>query len=325
MNVIARARSIRSAPGASLPMARLRWTARRASRAAISAGVYFCAAKIGLLLAPPVGIASLFWPATGLALALVLRWQAAALAGIAIGAFLAHLSSAPGAVLALPQPAHLVALSVLGAAAALQALAAATMVRVYLTAATEEFRPRRLLMLLTTACGPVAVIRAGIATPVLWHDGLLAGLSPWTFGSVMWLGDIAALLSAMPLVALTGGATGARTRIPQSLRAPVMIMLGLLLCAGLAAAAVTRLIHHTDRADFEEASTLLTQAMAAKAEDDTLLLETLRGLLETDPRLPRAAFAELSASILRARSRIDAIGFVRRVPATERAAFERSR
>src|SRR5687768_10629718 len=95
-------------------------------RAALLAALYIVSGKLGLLFAPPPGFVTVIWPASGIALGMLLVYGWRLWPGVLIGSFLLNLSNA-----GLPAdftweqvfaPAHLVASLAIAAGATLQAL-----------------------------------------------------------------------------------------------------------------------------------------------------------------------------------------------------------
>src|SRR5947207_2089251 len=94
-----------------------------------AAGAYFVAGKLALLMAIPPGYATAVWPAAGIALGAVLLYGRSVALGVLAGSFFVNLGTSLD-----PSSAGAVARSIgiacgIGAGAALQALAAASLVR----------------------------------------------------------------------------------------------------------------------------------------------------------------------------------------------------
>jgi signal transduction histidine kinase len=158
-------------------------------------GVYFAAAKLGLMLAIVHASATAVWPPTGIALAGLLLLGYGAWPAIALGAFLANITT------------HGTFATCLGIAAGntLEALAGAWLVNRYahgraaFYTGLDAFRFTALAGLLSTA------ISATLGSLSL----ALAGDAPWArFGPIWvtwWLGDMGGAFVVAPLILLWDG------------------------------------------------------------------------------------------------------------------------
>ena len=168
------------------------WALRRATLLLLVCAVYFTAAKLGLLLAVVHASATAVWPPTGIALASLLLLGDGAWPAVAMGAFLANVTT------------HGTAATCAGIATGntLEALAGAWLVRRYahgrdaLFSGLDAFRFTALAALLATAIsatlGVLSVTLAGDAT---WDR----------FGSIWltwWLGDMGGAAVVAPLILL---------------------------------------------------------------------------------------------------------------------------
>jgi diguanylate cyclase (GGDEF)-like protein len=170
------------------------WPGRIAARAghparlAIVCAVYFGAAKAGLAFAFANQSVTSIWPPTGIALAAVLIWGYRMWPAIAVGAFLANITTA-GPVL-----------SVLAIATGntLEAVVGA-----FLLSQVAGFRPslervRDVLSLVVFAGLLSTAISATVGAASLWSAGLVHDgqvLSTWR---VWWLGDLGGVLVVAP-------------------------------------------------------------------------------------------------------------------------------
>jgi EAL domain-containing protein (putative c-di-GMP-specific phosphodiesterase class I)/CHASE1-domain containing sensor protein len=308
-----------------LSAVQLEWLRNAAIGLIVAASSYFCLAKIGLVLALPVGYASLLWPATGAAVLTVLRRGISGIAGIAIGASLAYLVSAPET--ASPQDAWpgLFALAVVGVAAALQAAISAQLLRHHAQTSADEILHPLKLILIAAWLMPASMLRAIVATLVLFQAGLVRDFSPWTFGLTMVLGDVLGTLSALPFILMTGVSTWSWLRIRDTLRSILSIMLSLLVLGWLVAAVMFELRLSKDRTDFQVQSRALIREMAAQPDEDALLLKAMRSLSNANPELSFAQFCDFASIVLQARPQIDNMALIRRVAPADRAAFEAAR
>jgi PAS domain S-box-containing protein len=157
---------------------RSRGLAREVVVAGVVAAVYFGAAKLGLTLAFSNRSVTAVWPPSGLALAAVVLWGARLWPGIALGAFLANLTT-QGSVLAVAGIATGNTLEPL--------LGALLLSRVGFRRDLERLRDVAALVLLAGALSTTVSATIGVASLAadgLVHHGTFA--STWR---VWWLGD----------------------------------------------------------------------------------------------------------------------------------------
>ena len=168
------------------------WALRRATLLLLVCAVYFTAAKLGLLLAVVHSSATAVWPPTGIALASLLLLGDGAWPAIAVGAFLANITT------------HGTAATCAGIAAGntLEALAGAWLVRRYahgrdaLFSGLDAFRFTALAALLATAISAtLGVLSVTLAGDASWDR----------FGAIWltwWLGDMGGAAVVAPLILL---------------------------------------------------------------------------------------------------------------------------
>jgi PAS domain S-box-containing protein len=161
----------------------------------VVAAVYFGAAKLGLALAFANRSVTAVWPPSGLALAAVVLWGARVWPGIALGAFLANLTT-QGSVLAVAG---------IAAGNTLEPLAGAFLLsRVGFQRDLSRLRDVAALVVLAGALSTIVSATIGVAS--LAADGLVrhgALLSTWR---VWWLGDFGGdLVVASVVLVLAAG------------------------------------------------------------------------------------------------------------------------
>ncbi len=170
--------------------------------AALVVAVYVGAAKLGLLLASVHGNVSPVWPATGLAMSVIVLFGYRFWAAIAMGAFLANTMTS------LP----LAAAAGIGVGNMLEAVAG--------VAVFDYFRRRAYLGLLSDPCAIVAAAAAGsvvgacFGVTSLWLAGSLPAAVLATMWRTWWIGDALGAIALLPLaLALQGrGAWKARSQ-----------------------------------------------------------------------------------------------------------------
>ena len=159
---------------------------------AILAGVYFAAAKAGLMLAFVHASATAVWPPTGIALAAILMLGYRVWPGVLLGAFLANVTAAGTAATSAG----------IAVGNTLEALAGAYLVNRFAGGRDVFERPRDILRF--------AVLAGMVSTAVSATFGVtalsLGGVAPWSnYGAIWlswWLGDAGGALVVAPLLLL---------------------------------------------------------------------------------------------------------------------------
>jgi len=158
------------------------------------AAVYFCAAKLALLVAIPPGYATAVWPASGIAFASVLLLGDRIWPGIWLGASLVNITV----------QSSLVAATLMGAGNTLEALAGAALVRA-LVGPPGPFRrgedvvkfvviaAASATIAATVAAGPLAFVHSLKSPDLLWNW--------WTW----WQGDTVGIIVVTPLILAWAG------------------------------------------------------------------------------------------------------------------------
>ena len=169
-------------------------TLRTAFLNAVFATVYFAAAKMGLALAVVHASASAVWPPTGIALAAFLLFGNRIWLGIAVGAFLANVTTAGTVATSLG----------IAAGNTLEGFVGAWLVRRYAGGRETLLRSVDIFRFALLAAGVSTIVSATIGVTTL----SLAGFAPWNaFGSIWttwWLGDAMGALVVAPALLLWG-------------------------------------------------------------------------------------------------------------------------
>ena len=179
------------------------WPLRRAAALLLLSAAYFTTAKLGLLLAVVHASATAVWPPTGIALAALLLLGYGAWPAIAVGAFLANITT----------HGTLATCAGIATGNTLEALAGAWLVRRFAHGRDAFFTG--LDAFLFTALAGVAATTISATLGVL--SITLAGDAKWArFGSIWftwWLGDMGGSFVVAPLILLwSGGPPAAWTR-----------------------------------------------------------------------------------------------------------------
>ena len=162
--------------------------------------IYFVTARFSLLLAIPPGYAAPIWPAAGIALAAVLFFGNRVAPGIWLGSFLANLATSLNATSTASVVESLLVPAGLGAAATLQAIAGAYLVRRFVGFPTPLDEAQDVIKFLGLG-GPIScVIGASVGVTTLVLAGKLPAGSYAFNWWAWWIGDAIGVLVATPLV-----------------------------------------------------------------------------------------------------------------------------
>lgn len=157
---------------------------------AILVAVQYLAVRLGLVVGIAHGTVSPVWPATGVAIAALLRFGIHLWPGVALGSFLALLQTGIGIPVAGGQ----------AAAALLEAVTAVWLVRRFTTLEDPFAGVRDVIRFCVLAGGPATAISATVGVGSL----VVGGLEPWdSFGylwGTWWLGDMMGALIIAPFL-----------------------------------------------------------------------------------------------------------------------------
>jgi PAS domain S-box-containing protein len=203
-------------------------------RVAALAALYVLTGKIGLLLAVPPGYATIIWPASGIALGMLIMQGARLWPGVLIGSFLLNAWNSGAFVEPALLSPKLAAAFCIAIGSTLQALTGRALIARIMGLPLRLGSVRHVLWLLGIG-GPLnCVIAATVGVGTLWYfdivslPGLAANWLAW------WSGDTLGVLVFMPLVLLAPGAREQLTWRGTSIgRLPLASLLLLLLPLGL--------------------------------------------------------------------------------------------
>ena len=180
------------------------------------AAAYFAAAKASLLVAIPPGYASAIWPPSGIALAALLLGGTRLWPGVWIGSLAGNLTVEGNILVSL----------VIATGSALQAFAAATLVRRHLGVPKRFERVREVLIFVGLVAGG-AIIAPTVALLPLATIYPLAGADLASNWWTWWQGDASGMLIFAPLI-LSWSTRGTVRWTPQR-AVEVVVLLALLL------------------------------------------------------------------------------------------------
>lgn len=176
--------------------------------------IFFLLGSIGHLMAIPPGIATLVWPASGFALAMVFIFGREAWVGIFLGAFFVTIEPVVNTDLtSFSLPVLLLGISV-GMGCLLQSIFGAWLIQRIL--GKNILKSANTFMLFSLSIPFVCFLSSSIGTVSLYTTGFItveSFLRTWT---VWWLGDTIGILLITPfLLLLIAGKTGIKVTVPH--------------------------------------------------------------------------------------------------------------
>ncbi len=277
---------------------------------------YIGTGLLALLLAIPAGYASPLYPATGIALASVLIYGRRMVGAVALGSFCVN------AILVAARGHHdLTAFAVpaaIGVGAALQAGIGAVLVQRFVRQPLTLTLPADVARFVA-ACSASSLVSTSVATAVLGASGLVAaGALVYTWGT-WWIGDLAGLLIATPIV-LTLIGRPASEWTPR--RIPVGLTLALVAAfLGLGIVQVGRWTGERVRASFDHDASSASLILVTQLQEPLRALEALRGVFSVT-RMPSRAEMRTATENWLGGGTVRAMGWSERVRREDVAAFE---
>ena len=277
---------------------------------------YVAAGLLGLQLLIPPNYASPLYPAAGLALAALLSLGLRYAPGVALGAFAVNvlLSYERG----LPP---LLAPTLIGLGAGLQALAGAWAVRRWVAQPLLLSEPRDLAKFFLLGAGLACTISPTVGVGALLLTGSLGGGQALGTWGAWWMGDTMGVLIAAP-IALTLIGRPRKAWAPRRLSVGLPLLLTTLLMA-MGTMAMTEWDAQRARSNFERDALSAAHAVEAMLREPLMALEAGRSLLLVAPALGRTDFERGTSSYLRPGSALLAMGLARRISREQLTAFER--
>src|SRR5882672_5149182 len=213
------------------------------AKVALLAALYFITGMLGKVLAAPPGFATIIWPASGIALGMLILYGARLWPGILIGSFALDAYSSTlfgGAEWFTP---HLASAFFIAVGSTLQPLAGRALIERFVGIPLRFETPRRVIVLLLLTGPVMCVIAATIGVGTLYALHILKPVDVFPSWFAWWSGDTFGVLVFMPLVLLAAGSGrevswrgAAIGRLPLAALALLLLPLGLTFYAWMATA-----------------------------------------------------------------------------------------
>jgi signal transduction histidine kinase/integral membrane sensor domain MASE1 len=280
---------------------------------------YFATGKLALLLAIPPGYATAVWPPAGIALAAVMLYGSRVWPGVLLGSLLANLSTSfdPASTITIARSIGIA--GAVASGAALQALAAATLIRRFAARSIELTNERQVFVFFLIA-GPIGCLTnatIGIATLVL--SGAVpmsaAAFNWWTW----WVGDSIGALIFAPLILMWLGERKQWRSRRLVVTIPLLAMLG---AAVLVFVYASRSEERELRARFNDDAAHVANDIERRLALDVEALRAVAGLFVASETVEADEFGRLAAFLLPSHPEVRAIAWAPRVRAEQRAEFE---
>ncbi len=185
--------------------------------------VQYLAVRLGLVMGIAHGNVSPVWPATGFAIAILLRFGMNLWPGVAIGSFLGLLQTGVGPFVTMGE----------AAAAVLEAVTAVWLVRRWIGADDPFSKTGHVIRFSLLAGGVATAVSATIGVSSLWLGSLVPSKSFNYLWGTWWLGDVMGALIVAPFL-IVWTASGA-TRLDRSTWTKTGLVFALLILAGILA------------------------------------------------------------------------------------------
>lgn len=287
---------------------------RLLSQIAVLALLYFIFAKLGGLLAVPPGYATIFWPASGIALAMMMSGGYAVWPGVFIGSFIFNYyvgKDVPNAdYQVLVQNAALIALG-----SSLQTLAGTYMCR-KLIARHFYFKSLKRIVLFLIIGGLITpLVAATIGVVTLMSSGVIAASNAGFLWVTWYIGDGLGIIVFTPIFVLLL-APGRHV----SLRRKIVAILPILFVFGLCMTLFVLLSNRERSAaedNFNKNRSAALSDFMTRIERNLNQIETLRDFYYSSVEVDRDEFVDFATPILERHTGIAAFAWLPAVPVTD--------
>lgn len=290
---------------------------RLALQNSVVACAYFIVAKLTTLLAIAPSYVSPMWPAAGIALAAILMFGNRLWLGIFSGAFLINLTIASASGSGIT--ALLVALFI-GAAAAVQALAGAYLVRRFAQYPNQLCSEKEVLSFYLYAALISPVVGASIGVLALYVSDIIPLSSLLINWGRWWLGDSLGILVLTPVIlAWTLSVSGYGNKRRLSIVLPILLIFSL---------SIVAFFYEADnekkqlKLEFAQQAMQLNNALEHSIQLHFQVLQTLAALYTSSGTMTRDQFNAYADASYRHVSGVQALAWAPRVTKSTRSAFE---
>lgn len=287
----------------------------------IAAG-YFLFGGLGLLLAVPPGYATPVWPASGIALGLILFWGNRYWPGVVLGSFLVNalISGDPATVFSSPKNFMLPLL--IGMGAALHAVVSAILIK-WVSAPPWRMDGIDQILKVSFIGGPLGcVISASAGTLLLRSFGVVTPDAVFGTWFVWWVGDLLGVLMFTPLTLIL-----AQGEVAGNLARKIQILVPLLVISALVILLVFEIQKLNKRdleirllRDFEAFET----SLLLEKNNNEKVLQATENLFHASERVSESEFKSFVTALSEDMKGLQNLMWAPLVTHGDRAAFEAS-
>lgn len=283
---------------------------------------YIAGGCLGTLLAiPPSGVSPV-WPASGIALALILVYRSRVLAGIFFGALFVQVYAFLDHSSAEMILSSMVIGSVVSVACCIQALVGARLIARWVGVGDPLTEDRRILRFMLLG-GPLAcLVAATVGVTALWARGVITGDDIWLSWGTWWIGDTIGVLIFTPFVLTLIGEPRSSWKVRRNYVSYPLLLLFLL---------VIGIFQYANRQEslkiksiFERQAMLFHHAFSVLVQDHIGANEILKGLFDSASPISKESFQTFTVPLLDKHPGLVALEWIVHVPASERGRFESS-
>lgn len=286
----------------------------------LSLSAYVVSGYIGGLLSVPPAFASAVWPASGIALALALRfpfWPS--VAGSALGAWLINLSLATDGFYTITAERLIIAFAV-GIAAVMQLSAGFWLFKRFVGSFVDFASPVRILRFVLLVALVGCLVSCSISTAALWLTGAipqsLAGFTWFTW----WIGDSLGVLFFTPFILTLLSPKKALDHLQKA--QIILPTLVIFLCTYVVFASSIERQAHEEVLQAEHRAESIAQKIRDRLRVTEHLLTAYDAFINTVPNYNQEQFNHFSKIMMRNESALHGVGWTRIIEDSERVAVE---
>lgn len=286
------------------------------------AALYFFVARLSLLLAIPPGYSTPVWPASGVALAVLLLYSYRLWPGILLGSFFANILTAFDPSTAATVLKSLAVATSIGLGASLQALLGAYLIRRYINLESGLIRAGSVFGFLGLG-GPIScLVNASWGVSTLWAFGLISGAQFSYSWMTWWVGDVIGVIAILPLIFICIGKPREiwRTR-KLSVALPLLVLWPLVIALFIAASDYEQ---KRIEDEYAQSATIIGNSLDKKLSSYLELLRFISSFYSASDTVNQQKFKIFVTDTLNHFPEIQALSWNPIVRDTQRLAFEKA-
>ena len=283
---------------------------------------YWVTGLLSLLLAIPPGYATAIWPASGIALVVVLVYGIRVWPGILIGSFLTNISMGTGTTLTFLDLKEILVPLGIGAGAACQAIVGAFLVRRYAGFPNLLASERDIFLFLFWGGAIACLVNSFIGVSILWFAGIVPESNFFVNLGTWWIGDTVGVLVFAPVL-LVWLLQPRDVWAPRALTVSVPIAVTFVLAVATVAFAANW-ERQRMKLQFDRQVSPIIQSLKKTLGEYVGVLHFLEGFHAASSHVSREDFGTFVKRPLSELAGLQALSWNPLVPDGERTAFEES-